>query len=1282
MAGRPLRQRLQAATSSRRLRRWVIGLVAAIALFGLLGFFAAPALLKNTAQSRLAELLGRPVTIGKVALNPYTLRLDVRDIHVGEPAGSDSFVDVGQLVVDASWRSLLRLRPVVDEVYLDAPKLRVVRTAPQRFNFSDLIEKFAPADDDQPSGPPPRFAVSNIHVDNGSVEFDDQVLGERHTIEQWQLGVPFIANLPSSTPIFVEPMLRATVDGSPLAIDGKVLPFAQSRESEIAFKLDGLELPRLLSYVPARMPVSIPSGKLSADVGIHFAVQEDGQPTLRVSGTADLRELSVVDGTARPLLDADGIHVAAQSIEPLRGVYRLDELRIDRPRANVVRDRSGALNVALGGSGQKDAGGQAASNTPQPAPAPDQGAASPGMANPAPPPASAPAPAAGGIDLSINKLALNDGSVRLRDEASGADLTLGRIAVTLESLSTQAGAPASYTLQAALDKGGELSGSGHVGIAARSFDGDLGIQKLALPALQPFVEPVLAARIAQGTLDVKATVQVQAGGDTPAVRLGPAQIGLDGLQVMPAGAASSTTRARGRARARSQPQALVALAGGTVNIDRVDLSARQAELSAVSLRGLALDVERERDGSINLAKLAQPSAAKPAAASTPTHASAKAAAAPARRAAGPASRSNTKQAASADAPWHYRIGTVALEKSTIRFTDRSLPQPVALTLDALQLKVRNVSEDLRKPLEVELATGYQRGGRLSAKGSVVPSPLKLALSIDGLGLDVAALSPYFADKLNAATLASARVDARGRLALSRAGALQANYQGSVGLNNLRLQDKITADRFAGLRAFTVTGIKASHGPAGTDVSAERVALDDFYARILLDANGRLNLSHFSGDGEAGAASPAGGGAAQDRPADATPPAPAGSAGAAGSSPPLKLRIGSIALSNGKVDYTDNFIRPNFSADLIDIKGTIGGFGTESTEPAKVDVQAMLNGNGPVAIQGTVNPLAKPASLDMTATTRGVELTRFTAYSAKYAGYPIVKGKLNVDLHYKLDNEQLTANNHLFIDQLTFGDRVENDTATKLPVQFAIGLLKNSRGEIDVDIPVSGSLSDPQFSVGGLIWRAVLNLLTRAITAPFSLLANAVGGVGGNADQLGYVEFAPGADTISQAQQAKLETLAKALTDRPALKLDVVGRVDPKLDLPALKQAAVERQIRQQKIRDLGRRAANGDQPVVVAPEEREKYLARAYAAADFDKPRNFIGMAKSLPAAEMEAALLAHAQAGEPELAALAQRRGTAVQRWFEGKVDAGRIYAVAPRLDADGIKDGGATTRVEFVLK
>ncbi|MET3625737.1 DUF748 domain-containing protein [Burkholderia sp. 572] len=1238
---------------SRCTRRIGLGLLIFLVLFGLLGFFAAPPLIRHIAEQQLSQQLDRPATIRRIALNPYTLNLEADGIHLGDKGGQGDFIDIAKLVVRPSWSSLFRGAPIVNEIRLDSPRFHIVRYDAQRFNFTDLIEKFS-TPSPKPESKPTQFSVSNIQVNNGRIDFDDRLLNEKHVVDNWTLGIPYIATLASKTDIFVEPKLRARFDGSPIAIDGKTKPFAQSRESEIALKFDGLDVPKLISYVPAKLPVAVTSGLLSSDLKVNFVMSGE-TPALRVSGTVDLNDAKVTDRASAPLFAARGVHVAAASLEPLRNALHFDEIRIDQPVVDLSRDKQGVLNVEKLAA-QPAAASNAAAGKPAAPGAAAASAAAAAAASGAK--VEAAAKAAPPLDLTIRHFAIDGGTVNVDDRvpATPTALSLTKLAATLDGFSMQGKTPAKYTLSTSLSRGGDVTAEGTFNLAEKQADSKLTVAALALPALQPYLGEATRARVLDGTLG--ATVNAKADwGKTPlAAQVADSTVSLKSLKI-------ATPDAKAPA---------IVLPDASAKIAKVDVAARTAEIASVDASGLALDVQRLKDGKIDLAALAEP-----AQASVPK-------------------RTVARKAEAAAPSWHYRIDALNVKDSSANFTDLSTPRPVKLAIKPLDLSVQKISDDMSKPLPVQLKATLNRKGSLNVTGDVTAQPLKLGLKINGNRLDAAAFEPYFGSALNA-TIASALLNAQGNLTFAQVkDAPRATYRGDVALVDVRMLDKATSDPFAGWRSLALTNLKANYDEKGTDVDAARVTFSNFYGRVLLDAQGRLNLKDVVAK-ETGPAQSLTRDASKGEPVPlspgVTPPAAAQQASAptaasatvvvkAAQPPqnPVRMHFGELLLQNGRVTYTDNFIKPNYTANLVAIKGTVGAFGTDSTTSAPVDVAANLAGNGPISIKGSVNPLIEKPALDLTATAHDIELTNLTPYSAKYAGYPITKGKLNVDLHYELANDQLKANNHIFIDQLTFGDHVENDTATKLPVKLAISLLKNTRGQIDVNLPVSGSLSNPEFSVGGLIWRAVLNLIAKAVTSPFSLLAHAFGSGG---EDLGYVEFAPGSYQLDDAQQKKLDTVVKMLTEKPSIRLDLIGRVDPAKDTSGLGDAYVERLVRQQKLKDvIGQGESIDPMSVKVEPAEYSKYLTRAYKAADFKKPRNLIGLQKTLPDADMKKALAEHAPADDNALRALAQQRAQAVRQYLEGKIDSSRVFVVAPKLDAKGIDDKGATTRVDFGLQ
>jgi len=1236
-AGRSLLQGANSVAQARRTRRIVIGLLLAVIVIGLLGFFAAPPLIRHIAEQQLSAQLDRPASIERIALNPYTLSFEADRVHIGEaPANlsagtkSGDFVDIERLIVRPSWSSLFRLAPIINELKIDSPRFHIVRFDAQRFNFSDLIEKFSKPSA-HPSSKPARFSVSNIRVENGRIDFDDRLLKTHHVIDRWSIGIPFIANLASTTELFVTPSLQARIDGSPLSITGRTKPFAESRESEIALQLDGLDLPQMLSYAPASLPVALKSGRLSTNLDVSFALNADA-PVVRIKGTVDLADLAVTDKQDAPLFAAKSLHVNAGNLEPLRNAYRLDEVRLTQPDVKLSRDKSGAFNFQ-----------KLSASTPASLPA---ASAAPAPASDAKPADTAAQP----LDLAIKHLAIDQGHIVFDDRLMAQPATLGltNLGVTLDDFSTLGKPLARYTLKTAFDHGGGLDASGSFTLPGKNADAKLVLSDLPLAPLQPYVANAVAARITDGSLGANLPLQVDWSKPEPSIQVGAGDVTLKSLKLVP----------------QSNNTAPIALGSAEAKIRKIDVAARTAALDSVVLNGLSIDAKRLKDGSIDLAALAGPHETAPQASAT----------------------RKVEKANEAGPAWRYQIAQVSLNDSSADFTDESTPRPVKLHIAPLQLGVKQVSDDLTKPLAIDGKLTMNGKGALAVAGTLTAKPLSLALHVDASELDASAFEPYFGSNLNA-TVSSALLSANGDASFSGEGrALKAGYKGDVSLSNVRLIDRANSDQLAGWKLLGLTKLNARYDERGADVEAARVTFANFYGRVLLDAQGKLNLTDIVAKDKGAATTQAVAATPASAPA-ASAPAPAASAPVATPVAPktasssANLRFGQLVLQNGRVTYTDNFIKPNFTANLVSITGTIGAFGTHSTTPAPVDVAAKLSANGPVSIKGVVNPLIAKPSLDLTASAHDVELPNISPYSTKYAGYPITKGKLNVDLHYMLADEKLSANNHLFIDQLTFGDHVDNATATKLPVRLAVSLLKNSKGEIDVNIPISGSLSNPEFSIGALVWTAILHLVERAVTAPFSLIANAFGGK--NPEELGYVEFDPGSATLSDAAKEKLDTIAKALADKPSITLEISARVDPALDEPGLRTAYVDRQVRLSKMQDASEDNPNiNPSSIPISADEYSKFLTKAYKNADFKKPRNLIGMTKSVPDADMKAALAEHAPVDEGALGALAQRRASVVKQYFEGKIDSKRIFIVAPHLNAEGIKDKGAPTRVDFGLK
>ncbi|TCV94844.1 uncharacterized protein DUF748 [Luteibacter rhizovicinus] len=1188
------RERARTLYKSHRLRKTLLILLAIVVLFGLLGFFATPPLLKSQLETRASAALQRPVTLGGVHINPFTLRVELDRLHIGERDGKTPFVDVDKIVVNASWSSLFRRAPILDELSLQHPQLHLVRTADQKYNFYDLVERFMtrPA---APDEPPTRYALSNISIHNGDIQFKDAVHDVDHRVDQLELGVPFIANLPSDTDIFVLPLLSMRVDGSPIHIESKAKPFAAVRDSATHFKFDKLDLPRYLAYAPFAMPVAVKRGLLSGDLELHFLMSKPA-PQMQLTGTLTMDDFVVTASKDAPLLELGHGTIALTQVEPLISRHHFGAIDLQRATLHYTRMAGGHSNFdALTGG------------------------------------ASAPAkPDEPATQIRIDAVTLQGSRIDYQDLSgkAPAGLSLDDIHGNLRGLSTVAGPAGSMDLTAGLS-GGSLAASGKLDLAKSNYTGKIGLKKVALSPLLLLAPPMMNADVSGGTIDADGQVQAT-WSPTLNVHLEPATVSLEDFALASHGG-------------KVTPVAWKTL---KAEIASYDMAGSEAHLNHLTLSGLKLDVKRLRNGTIDLTGLMLPPV----------------------------------KGAPATPAFRWSVAHLGLDDGAVTFLDTSIegrPNPVKLTAD--KFGIDDLSNDMRKPLKLDLNGSLGKGGAFAVTGTVRPEPVNADLKIKASRLDLVPLVPLITVPLNV-HIVSAQLALNGRLRYTDRGSAPANidYRGQATLGRVRVQDKVSGDDFLHWTSLSASGTELRMGEGAPHVSVGGLALDDFYARVIVNANGRMNLQDVVANQTQAPVSVT---RTQDgsTPKPATPAsAPVPPAPPVDTGPKPEIQIGQITLTRGQLNYTDNFIKPNYTANVTQLTGKIGAFGTAgSGPPADLTLQGQLDDNAPVTIDGTINPLAPVAFLDVKAKADGVELTHLSPYSGKYAGYPITKGRLTADVHYLLDQGKLTADNHIFIDQLTFGDRLEGPGISHLPVKLAVALLKNSQGQIDVHVPVSGSLDDPQFSMGGLIWRAIGNLIMRAVTSPFRLLASA----GGSDKDLGYVAFAPGSAVLDTEAQSRLTDIAKVLNDKQSLNLDIIGRIDPAKDEIGLRQVMVQDLVVREKMDDEGDSKDADPTAVKVDPAEYDKYLEKAYKHTKFPKPRNFVGLAKSVPSDEMKSMLETNMPVDQDALRHLAERRADAVRQWLRGKVDDKRIFVLAPKLDAKGIDDEGKTTRVDFGL-
>jgi hypothetical protein len=751
-----------------------------------------------------------------------------------------------------------------------------------------------------------------------------------------------------------------------------------------------------------------------------------------------------------------------------------------------------------------------------------------------------------------------------------------------------------------------------------------------------------------GRLAAKATVTWSGKADAPALKVAISSATLDALRVQPAGAAPA---------ASWDQLALSDL--------QVDVPARTLAVGAVKLVHPNVQVQRDASGQVDATRWLR---------------SSDAASAPAAAASQPLA-----------APWNVRVHSATLDGGLLQFSDASLhPEqhlpPLRAELRQLQLDVQDFAwngDHPTPPAKVTLSARVGRpsvagskaphGGELAWKGSLGASPLAARGHLRVVRFPVALVTPWVADKLPVSLL-RAEAGYTGQVDLKSApGGLAVTTAGDALLGDVHLTTLAAAppagaasgpaaagDELLGWQALSLKGVKFALQPGATPrLDVAMVELDDLFARVLVTEQGRLNLQDIRG---ASAAPPA------DAAASAPPPAAVASEPAPAASAPLPIvvNIGGIRLANGRVDYTDHFVRPNYSAALTELDGSLGAFSSTTRDMAPLQLHGRAEGTAILDISGQVNPLARPLALDIEAKATDLELAPLSPYAAKYAGYAIERGKLSMDVAYKIAADgRLEAKNQVILNQLTFGDAVASPSATKLPVRLAVALLKDRNGVIDINLPISGSLNDPQFSVGGIVVKLIVNLLVKAVTSPFSLLA---GGSGSGGPDMSAIEFRPGTAVSTEASAAALDKIAGALADRPALQVTITGSADPQAEREAWQRETIEARLHTMARDDaLHAGTASAASDAALTPANRSALLKTLYKQTRLpDKPRNLVGLAKDLPDAEMEALLSRNVAVNDEAMRQEALARAIAVRDALTAKgISTDRLFLAAPSLHA-----------------
>ncbi|MCS6192554.1 DUF748 domain-containing protein [Shewanella baltica] len=500
--------------------------------------------------------------------------------------------------------------------------------------------------------------------------------------------------------------------------------------------------------------------------------------------------------------------------------------------------------------------------------------------------------------------------------------------------------------------------------------------------------------------------------------------------------------------------------------------------------------------------------------------------------------------------WFVQLDALNIENYDLNLSEQKLTEtPQQWRVYPLNFSTKTITSTLAEPIDYALQLSINDKGTLSSKGQVDVTGEAIDADIQLDKLALIQFQPYIAPYVNI-QLKSGLLSSAGKLTADAKG--KAIYGGSVELDDLAIHDKLRNAPLVKWQKMNINQLDFDQQK--NQIKIDHLAFNQPYAKVVIAKDRSTNISDLIVE------TPTAATATNSTTTNSTPPAKQtateSQTASKSATPELSLDIQKISFSQGSAYFADNSLTPNFASGIELLEGNITHLSSTPGTKASVDIKGKIDKYAPVTLKGDINPLLDMPYLDLDLVFKSVELTSVNPYSGTYAGYYIDKGQLSLSLNYKLDQNKLKGNNHLVIDQLKLGKPSNSDLATSLPITLAIALLQDRNGVIDLGMEVSGDLDSPSFSVGSIIMTAITNVITKAVTAPFTFLAGLIG----SDETLDKISFAAAQFSLSEDEQKSLDKLASALLDRPMLKLSVEGEVDAINDSQAIAERIMKRKL--------------------------------------------------------------------------------------------------------------------------
>jgi len=696
------------------------------------------------------------------------------------------------------------------------------------------------------------------------------------------------------------------------------------------------------------------------------------------------------------------------------------------------------------------------------------------------------------IKLLFDNIAIKNGIINIVDH-SQLHIIKHRIEplnFKLQNFSTRTENIGDYQLNIDLGHGQTVSWTGTVGIAPFRSAGSISIVGIQAHQLWEYVEQKAPYNLLNGIVKADANYRFKMVNETPEFDLFDSTIRLRDIQIAQ----------------KQEPNSFVAIDAITIGPVDFNLAKQKLQIEEIAIDAIDLQIERNKQGELTfLAPFTQqPESIK--------------------------NKENSTESTLAN-EFKWSIGKIKINDSQVNLNDQVPSTAAQLAIHQINLQLSDLNQDLTHPLPFLVSYRVNDSEANSIKGQVSPTPLNLNARVNVKDLGLNALQPYISDVVKV-NLEQGKLSVSGDLALAldAQGEAHGSFDGDIQVQDFNTKDQMLNQRLVGWQALSIDPIKVNFNPLS--IAIDKIDLIKPYSRMIISKERSINFAQLMVEDKNAQQ------AVVEQNSDKD------------NQQALALTIGEITLTEGNAYFADLSLIPEFATRIQNINGKISGLSANNRERADVKITGTVDEYGKMLVEGKINPLGGELYTDINVKFDKIELATLTPYSGRYAGYVIDKGKLSLDLNYKIAQRKLIGSNRLILDQFELGSSVDSQEALNLPIKLAIALFKDRNGVIDISLPTQGDMDSPDFEIGGLILKAFLNVMTKAVTSPFAMIANLAGS---DDQQLNAIAFDFGSTILNATQQDDLAVLADILINRPQLILEIHATVDKEKDGFALKQ---------------------------------------------------------------------------------------------------------------------------------